>query len=676
MKHKLFISVFLIFLLTLLVGQERGSAQTQMALRLANIYFNSFSFFDAIPLYEIVNKKEPANYDVVRKLSESNHLIGNSLEEEHWLSVLYSNNQVVPEEVYKYYQVLKGNGKYAEAQKVLHEYEKLKPEDNRISQESSLLEYIKYLQRDSSRYEVHPVSINTDGSEFGISYYGDKSVVFASTRQKNSVSTIVHRTYRWNNQPFLKLFIADMDSAGNLSNVKRFAREIKESYHMGPACFSNDDSRMFLTLNNLKKKKPIQGKDGTTNLKLYVVEQKEGKWKIQYGFHFNDDNYSVGHASVNSEGTVIYFSSDMPGGYGGSDIYCSVYRDGHWNAPHNLGPKVNTPGNEMFPFIASDGTLYFSSDGHGGMGGLDVFEAIPVDGVFDQIENLGAPINSSRDDFAFVLKKDESQGYFSSNRLGGSGLDDIYHFLVKNVPIIIKGIARDGESSNTLAGVKINLYDETGKLITTVTSSDNGSYQFELEKKHLYYMKAEKPHYVSLQRPVTTAQVATTAEIHADLSMEPEVTQEAEVGPPPLSIEVENGEPLQIISLDYINYDYDKWNIREDAAKILDHLVSVMHDFPDLEIRLESHTDNRGSDAYNMLLSKRRAKAAFDYLVQKGADPNRMQYAGYGSTRPVKKCEPGVVYSEEDYALNRRTIVRVVRKGEYKKRGTHSKFYF
>ncbi len=676
MKHKLFISVSLLFLLTLLAGQERGCAQTKMALHLADKYFNSFSFSDAIPLYEIVNKKEPANYNVVRKLSESNHLIGNSLEEEHWLSVLYTNKQIFPEEVYKYYQVLKGNGKYVEAQKILVEYEKLKPDDDRITRESSLLEYIKYLQRDSSRYEVHPVEINSEGSEFGVSYYGNKSVVFASTRQKAFASTIIHRTYRWNNQPFLKLFMADVDSAGNLSKVRRFAQNIKEYYHLGPACFSDDGGKMILTCNSTTGSKSTQSNDGTTNLKLYVAEQKNGKWEIQYGFHFNDNNYSVGHASMDDAGTVIYFSSNMPGGYGGSDIYCSTYRDGHWTAPHNLGPKVNTPGNEMFPFVASDGTLYFSSDGHGGMGGLDIFEAVPIDGVFDQIENLGAPINSSKDDFAFVLKKDESQGYFSSNRLGGKGSDDIYHFIVKNVPIIIKGIARDGESNNALWGVKINLYDETGRLITTVTSSERGSYQFELERKHLYYMKAEKASYATLQRPVTTVQIATSSEIHADLSMEPEMAQEAEVGPPPLSMEVENGEPLQIISLDYINYDYNKWNIREDAAKILDHLTQVMHDFPDLEIRLESHTDSRGSDAYNLLLSKQRAKSAFDYLVQKGVDPNRMQYAGYGSTRPIKKYQSGAVLSEEDHALNRRTIVRVIRKGEYKKKGSHSKFYF
>lgn len=641
---------------------------------MADRYFKDFAYIDAVDLYEYAYTKKSNNAYVIRRIAECYRNIGKTEKVELWLNKLIERGEQKAEDIYNYSQALKSNGKYSEAQVWLEKYAKLRPDDGRVNMQVSLLEYIKFLKRDSTRFKVMQSGISTGSSEFGPAYYKD-NVVFASNR---GTSLLVNRKSRWDGKPFLDLYISRIDEGGNLVSAKRFAPKIKSKYHEGPVAFNQSGTTMFLTRNNIFNGKVKTSKDGVNNLKIYVAKQVDEKWQVRYGLPFNSDEYSVGHASIDKSGQTLYFTSDMPGGFGGADIYFSVYSNGRWSEPFNLGPKVNTEGDEMFPFISYDGVLYFASDGHGGLGGLDIYMATPERGVFSRIENLGHPVNSSKDDFGLVINTEGSEGYFSSNRLSGRGQDDIYHVKIERVPIIIKGIIRDRITEEEVPEAKIILVDAEGKELQTEYSKSDGLFEFIVDRGHEYTIKVEKTDYKSNERPISTKALRPNSEVFTEIFIEQdlEMVDDSEL-PEPLMIEQEDGEDLQVLMLEYINYDLNKTDIRDDAAKVLDELAALLHEYPDLEIRLESHTDSRGSDEYNLLLSKRRARAAFEYLVSKGIDPMRVRYEGFGETQLINDCDDGVDCSEEEHEVNRRTIVKAVRKGSYKgKRAKHSRFYF
>jgi len=412
--------------------------------------------------------------------------------------------------------------------------------------------------------------------------------------------------------------------------------------------------------------------------RIYTGKMEDGDWKLTGSFRYNSDEYSVGHPSYDATNKILYFASDMPGGYGKSDLYFSVLSNGQWSKPFNLGPKINTEGNEFFPFISSDGVVYFSSDGHGGLGGLDIYFSVPELGVFNSIENMGYPVNSSRDDFGIALDSTGVKGYFSSNRIGGKGNDDLYSVKILRVPVIIRGVVKDRDTQDVLPDASISVIDEKGETILTSVTRKDGQFEFEVNKGQQYIINVAKEFYFEIEKIVSTGSLRPNDEVFSEIFMEQKIEEgPADNSPAPISVESEDGEDLQVIALEYLKYDLDKSDITPEAAAILNKLAALLLEFPDLEIRIESHTDSRGSDDYNLLLSKKRAKASFDYLVSKGVDPNRMLYQGYGETRLLNKCGNGVDCAEEQHEVNRRSIVKVVRKGAYKeKRGQKSIFYF
>ena len=663
--------ILLLNLLLFLLFVSEGFAQ-KVTIKLADKSFEDFAFVEAIDLYEFAFKKDSTNNYVVRQIAEANRNIGNTEEVEYWLKKLIDRHAEKPEDIFNYSQALKSNGKYFQAEQWLKEYSDLRPEDGRVNLQVSLLEYIQFLMRDSTKYEIRDVATNTVGSDMGPAFYKDK-LIFSSTSLGNQSAGI---KYKWNDLPFLDLYIANINPDGNLSAPKPFAPKLKTSYHDGPVSYDETNNRLYFTRNNFVKGRTFKGEDGTINLKLFIAKQNEGEWVYSEDFKYNSDDYSVGHPSIDKTGKILYFASDMPGGYGKSDIYFSVLSDGKWSEPFNLGPKVNTEGNEFFPFISYDGVLYFASDGHGGLGGLDIYFSVPERGVFGSIENMGYPVNSSKDDFALVLDKTGVKGYFTSNRQGGKGDDDLYSLKIKRIPVIIRGVVKDRDTQVVLPDAKISVVNENLDTIATSITRVDGQFEFEVNKGQEYVINVKKEFYFENEKAVSTASLRPNDEVFVEIFLEQDI-EEDDNYPEPISMEEENNEPLQIIELEYINYDLDKWNIRPDAQVILDRLVGVLNEYPDLEIRLESHTDSRGSDEYNMLLSKRRARAAFEYLVSKGIDPMRMRYEGYGETRLLNNCGNGVPCTEAEHEVNRRTIVKVVRKGVYQgKRGQRSIFYF
>lgn len=649
----------------------KTSFSQKLTTKLADKSFDEFAFVEAIGLYEYAYEKDTTDNYIVKRLADANRNIGNTEQVERWLKKLIDRKVSQPEDVFNYSQALKSNGKYLQAEQWLKEYSELRPEDGRVNLQVSLLEYIKFLMRDSTKYELLNTSINTVGSDMGPAFYKDR-LVFSST----SIGSKASATYRWNELPYLKMYSAKIGTNGDLSGVESFAPKLKTSYHDGPVSIDQKRGIIYLTRNNYSKGKTGQSREGVVNLKIFVGKLEQGDWRLVGPFQFNSSEYSSGHPSIDMEGKVLYFASDMPGGYGKSDIYFSVFSNGQWSKPINLGPKINTEGNEFFPFISNDGVLYFASDGHGGLGGLDIFFSVPERGVFNSIENMGYSVNSPKDDFGLAIDSTGVKGYFTSNRPGGKGDDDLYFLKIKHIPVIIRGVVRDRDTKDILSDAKVSVVNEAGNVVASSVTLVDGQFEFEVDKGQKYIVKVAREEYNDNEVAVGTASLRPNDEAYSEIFLEQKI-DETDNSPAPKSMEEEDGEALQVIELEYINYELDKSDVRPDAAATLDKLIAILKEFPDLEIRIESHTDSRGSDEYNMLLSKKRAKAAFDYIVSKGIDPKRLLYHGYGETRLLNKCTNGVECTEEQHEVNRRSIVKVVRKGEYKeKRGQKSIFYF
>ena len=663
--------IFLLFLIIIFLLPDQVLSQ-KLTTKLADKSFDDFAYIEAIGLYEYAYQRDTTDNYVVKRLSEANRNIGNTEEAERWLKKLIDRHVEEPEDIFNYSQALKSNGKYLIAEQWLKEYSELRPEDGRVNIQVSLLEYIQFLMRDSANYEILNTTINTVGSEMGPAFYKDK-LIFSST----SIGTKSGATYKWNELPYLDMYSAKIGPYGDLSSVAAFAPKLKTPFHDGPVSFDQKKDIIYFTRNSFSKGKASQSKDGVTNLKIFQGKLEEGDWKLTGSFRYNSDEYSVGHPSIDKKGTVLYFASDMPGGYGKSDIYFSVYMNGQWSKPFNLGPKVNTEGNEFFPFMSNDGVLYFGSNGHGGLGGLDIYFSVPEQGVFNTIENMGFPVNSPRDDFGLALDSTGMKGYFSSNRSGGKGNDDLLFLKIKHVPVIIRGVIKDRDSKDILADANISVINESGNTIFTSVTRNDGQFEFEVNKGQEYLIKVTKELYFENEKSVGTSTLRPNDEVFSEIFLEHKIEEISDNYPAPKSIEEEDGVALQVVELEYINYNLDRTDINPDAAATLDKLIALMKEFPDLEIRIESHTDSRGSDEYNMLLSKKRARAAFDYVVLKGIDPSRLMYKGYGETRLLNNCTNGVDCTEEQHEVNRRSIVKVVRKGTYKeKRDQKSIYYF
>lgn len=665
-------TIFLFGMILSFLYPIRGYSQ-KLTTKLADKSFDEFAYVDAIGLYEYAYERDTTDNYVVRRLADANRNLGNTEEVERWLKKLIDRHADQPEDVFNYSQALKSNGKYLLAEQWLKEYSELRPEDGRVNIQVSLLEYINFLMRDSANYQIRDLPVNTPGSEMGAAFYNDR-LVFSST----SLGKHTKAKYNWNELPYLDMYAAKIEPDGNLLSPEQFAPKLKTEYHDGPVSFDMKRNIVYITRDNFSRGRTDASKQGVVNLKIVEGKLENGEWKLSGNFRYDSNEYSVGHPSVSKEGTVMYFASDMPGGYGKSDLYFSVFSNGQWSKPFNLGPKINTEGNEFFPFISNDGVLYFASDGHGGLGGLDIFFSVPDRGIFASIENMGYPVNSSRDDFGLALDSTGIKGYFTSNRPGGKGNDDLYFVKILHVPVIIRGVVKDRDTRDILSEAKVSVIDENGKIIYSSITRTDGQFEFEVDKGQQYIIHVEKDSYNENEKDIPTGSLRPNDEVFSEIFLEQKVEEESgDNGPAPISTEKEDGEDLQVIELEYINYDLDKSDIRPDAAAILDKLVDIMKKYPDLEIRIESHTDSRGSDDYNMLLSKKRARGAFDYLVSKGIDPNRMLYHGYGETRLLNNCSNGVPCTDEQHEVNRRSIVKVVRKGVYKERRDQKNiFYF
>ena len=607
--------------------------------KVADKFFDNFAYLKAAELYQEAVDKGEDNVHVLTRLGDCYYNNSDSEQAAVWYAkALEKNKDVSPEHIYKYIQTQRSLGKYEEADKWLVKFKEIQNNDSRVKnvKENNLHLYEKLASTQGIYVEVNNLSINSNYSDFG-SVVHDSTIYFASSR--NTEKDI----YKWNDEPFLDLYqgqITTKDGKKEISDVKKLEFEgvHRDNLHYADAALTKDGNTMYFSRMNVgKRNRAKTDKEGTVQLKIYKATLEDSIWSNIQELTINSDDYSTYHPALSPDNKTLYFTSDREGGLGQTDLYKVDLSDsGSLGEVKNLGPEINTEGREGYAFVAKDSTLYFSSDGFLNLGLLDIFKSNIIKDENAKAENLGAPYNSGYDDFAFSIDSETNVGYFSSNRLDGNGSDDIYGFDIFECKQIIKGITRDSKTLLPLAMTNVQLIDESGKIIEEVTSNELGEYSFEVDCNNKYTILGSKPDYKDDIRKVETTD-EHEKEHEVDLLLIPLIS---------------NNE----IVINPIFFNFDKWDIRPDAAYELENIVAVMREHPNMVIKIESHTDSRGSDKYNMKLSDRRAKSTRDYLFSRDIAQERIESAiGYGESQLVNECSNGVKCSEEAHQENRRS---------------------
>ena len=640
MKRRLIIHIFSVFLLV-------GSTFAQEnKIKKANEEFESYDYIDARKIYLNVVEDGYESVQVFEKLGDTYYFNSEYAEANKWYEQLVNNypNEVKPEYYFRSAQTLKSVGRFEESKAMMEKFN-LSSEGSSLAKEqmNNWQAFEELANSQNKKFKVTNITSEMSGSDFGPSFYGDK-IVFASS----SINTEGNKIHDWNGLPYLDLFEAEIGEDGNLINVEHLEGDIQSPYHESSAVFTKDGNTVYFTRNNYIDGKKKRGKKRLVSLKIYkATKNDDGTWDNVQELPFNDDSYSVAHPALNQEETRLYFSSNMEGTLGESDIwYVDILETGNYGKPVNLGPVINTVERETFPFISDKNRLFFSSNGHVGLGGLDIFRASLNDSEgFYKVTNLEQPINSNQDDFGFIVKEVEKIGYLSSNREGdgGSSSDDIY-LIAENCNPVIHGAITDAETGEPLDGSIVYLIDTDNQVVSQQVTEANGNYQFEenieCDKQYVVRASNDEKEYQPLEKVVMTPEGSMMLQV--DLALTPPDCPVNDLG--------------CRLDLQPIYFDFDKHNIRPDAEVELAKILEAMKEYPQLNIHIESHTDSRGNDAYNMQLSERRAKSTLEWLVDKGIDRDRLSSKGYGESQLINNCSNGVNCSKEAHQLNRRSM--------------------
>jgi outer membrane protein OmpA-like peptidoglycan-associated protein len=609
--------------------------------------FEQYDYVDAIKTYERIFEKGYKSVDMLQKLGDSYYFKAELENAAKWYTELFSLTQdVAPEYYYRYSQSLKAIKDYAKADLMLLKFNQLSGNDTRAKLAMAQKDYLAEIKKNSGRYVVENAGINSKYSDYGSSYYKDK-VVFTSARDTGSLAS---RKHDWTGESFTNLYGADLAADGSLSNAKRFARKINTKFHEATPVFTSDGKTVYFTRNNYTDGKRGRDDKRTTLLKIYQATLEGEDWKNVKELPFNSDQYSTAHPTLSEDNKTMYFASNMPGTLGQSDLFkVSINDDGTFGIPANLGNTINTEGRETFPMITKNNELYFASDGHPGLGGLDVFVSkLDENGAFTEVLNVGEPLNSSKDDFGFVINTANKTGYVTSNRDGGEGGDDIYRFketkaIEYSCEQLLAGIVTNQATGLAIANAKITLSDQNYKLIKEVRTDHQGKFDFgKVVCATKYYIKAEAETFNTTETPTITGKETGNTFVPIEL----EKTQQP----------VKVGDDLRkAFKIDIIYFDLDKSFIRADAALELAKILDVLEQNPAMELDIRSHTDSRQTFKYNEALSDRRAKSTMQWLVSKGINKNRLTAKGYGETQLINKCADGIECTEAEHQANRRS---------------------
>ncbi len=681
----------------------------------ADASYRQYEYSKAIVNYQKALDREPQNIYIIRQLALCCQKLEDYKEALSYYEIIVSDDQCTNEDLYQYATLLLINNQPEKAQEQFAEYLEKVPNDKRATNQIALISNSSSLNILSFIDSVSCIPFNTQYSDMSAAYYKN-TIAFVSARDSTAKNV-----YVWNNQPFLDIYSIDVDKDGN-EYVKRM-KGVNTEYHEGPMCFTNNNNTIWFTRNFRKYNKEL--KEKVNNIRIYSSQNRNGVWMPPKEFIYNSNDYSTGHPTFSSDGNTMYFASNMKGSIGNSDIFKveknknynkKNKKDKEWLAPENLGSQINTKGKEVFPFVDARGIIFFASDGISGYGGLDIYAAYPTDSGYDVV-NLGQPINSVYDDFSFIVTDDFRSGYFTSNRPGGKGSDDIYSFKIEDQGLCL--VIKSQNSDEVLANSDITIRIENDSIIKRITDSEgqlclnidfNKDYYFEVNKekyhpntdslleyqifslkdrtKTIYLNKvpsllvkvidAYSEKFISnaellLSNTTDSVQKFMTDSLgEFDYSIDGESKLKIvadkygyQTSDTTIVFNVDSlMEYATIIKLkiefENIYYDLDSANIRTDAAVVLDRIYNIL-ERTDINIEIGSHTDCRAPDDYNMRLSQRRAQSVVDYLVARGIDKERLTAVGYGETQPINKYEEDRPCSEEEHQQNRRTEFKVIK---------------
>ncbi|GHC45530.1 OmpA family protein [Ulvibacter litoralis] len=622
-------------LLLIVVSTSIATAQNSKTKKADQLY-DRLAYTDAAEAYQKLLKKGEGSKYVFERLANSYYYINDTKKAEPYYKRVVKGKKVAPELMYNYAQCLKANGKIGDYNTWMQKFAEEKPADSRAVEFMKNPNYVPQMIEAFALFEAKNLAdINSEYSEFGGLLVG-KDFYFSSARNTS------RKKYDWNEQPFLDVYKAEMVGT-TIKNATLLGGDVNTKYHEGNVTVTADGKRMYFDRNDYFKGKFEKNEDGVNQINIYYTEKIDGNWKGVFSVPFNNSEYSVGHPALSPDGNTLYFVSDMPGGKGDSDIYkVSIDTKGNFGKPERLGDNINTEGKEVFPYVDSNGALYFSSNGHQGLGGLDGFYAEANGSNFKDPINLGNGANSVADDFAFNYNPNTKTGFMSSNRKGGKGSDDIYMISAIEAPCVvtINSQVLNEYTKGPISGARVDLYDTSENKLSTKTTDANGKVSFEVECDKAYVVQAVATDYES--NAVTTKEANKT-------------TITTTVALKPIEEIIADGKVI----LNPIFFDYNKHNIKSQAAFELDKLVSIMKKYPEMVIKAESHTDNRGKDAYNLNLSERRAQATVQYVISKGIAASRITGQGFGESKPINNC--GDNCSEKQHQENRRSEFIIVK---------------
>ena len=619
------------FTLSLMLVLTANYAQNSVTAK-ADKLFESYQYVAAIEEYTRLAESKNASEYIYKQLADSYYNVFDSANAAKWYAKATSKGKSDAETYYRYAQTLKILGKYQEANKQMDVFAKMMPSDARAKEHLANPNYVPSLANNSKLFEVAQTNINSKGqSDFGAIVTNDNTLYFASTRNSSN------KTDNWNKQPYLDIYQATRDEKGVFSEPVQ-VKELNTSFHDGPITLSADGKTMFFARDGhsegqYEKNKKSNIKVGQQG--IYKATKVDGKWTNVEALPFNSKSYSFTNPSLTNDGKTLYFASNMPGGFGESDLWKVSVETNGYGKPQNLGPNINTADRENFPFITEDNILYFATTGRQGLGGFDIYKMDLSNNTTAQ--NVGKPVNSEKDDFSFSFNTKLNVGYFSSNRNGNDVIFSAIPICKAEAVVIVS----NAKTKALLANADVAILDVKGNVIATEKTNSEGKVKYPIECNLGYGLKVAAQNFESTSSAVKIdkAGIATV-----------------EVALKPLEVVITDKEVI----LNPVYFEYDKSNITAQGATELDKLVKVMKDNPSMVIFVKSHTDSKGGDDYNLKLSERRAQSTVQYLISKGISQGNISGKGFGSTEQKIKC--GTNCTEQQDSQNRRSEFLIVKK--------------
>lgn len=635
---KIFLKYSLLFFILLATSQVFSQ---KAKLKKAEKQYENLAYINSQKIYLQVVENGYTSAEIFKKLGNTYYFNADYKNAAQWYHRLITEfpSQAEPEYFFRAAQSLKSEGKYKESDALMEQFASLGGNDLVTVNFQQHQDYLSEIRSKPKKYILEKTEVSTSYPDFGPSFYQDK-LVYASAIPDSTGRILIHE---WNKQPFFNLYEANLDEEGKLSNPQKLSGDINTRFHESSTTFTKDGTTVYFTRNNYIDGRKGKDEDRNIRLKIYKATKVNNQWKNIVELPMNNAAYSVAHPALSVDEKRLYFSSDMPGTKGQADLwYVEILGDDQYGNPVNLGTGINTEVRESFPFISSDNTLYFASNGRAGLGGLDVFfTKLDDNGMPTEISVMGEPLNSKADDFGFILDPKRKLAFLSSNRANGN--DNIYDDIYRAIPtceINLSGLVSDVDTREILPGTQVVLFDENNVQVQTSQSDNNAQYTFTVDCDKNYSVRAVKEGYTSLELLISTPE--DSADIDFPLELKREGCAPNDLG--------------CLLTLQPIYFDFDQSNIRRDAEIELAKVHAALEEYPELEIHIESHTDSRGSDDYNLALSKRRAQSTLQWLLDKGIKSSRLSAEGYGETQLVNNCSNGSSCSNEEHEMNRRSM--------------------